>query len=777
MRSHVLQPIIALGLAALFAAPVAAVEPGGAAKETLTGTLDALYVESFRESNPREQYELRTKTGSIALAFADGSPDGLGGAKVKVTGRRTGHRLDVANGRPGRDLEVIATAEENLAGDGTMTAESGTTGSFAPAATVSKNVAVVMINFKDNTAAPFSKSAAQGALTSSATSAKAFYEEESKSRWSITGTVFGWYTIDSTSTSCDWGTWATLGANAVTAGGGSLSGYTNVVYVIPKTSACGWAGVAYVNGPKSMLNGNLSVQVMTHELGHNFGLGHANALYCTNSGGTRVAIEATGRCTSKVYEDPFSTMGNNALRHNHASELGELGFLASSEKVVGAPGNTYTISPYLGSGPVKLVRIPRGDGTFFDLDVRTPYGSFDNFTAGSPAVAGATIRLAVGTASPTSSPKGTDLIDTTPSTTDLKDAPLLVGKTVKDPVSTISFKTLSIDASGVKVQVNEGIAPSAPGALSATASGTPTVALSWGAATDNMAVASYRITRNGSALATVNASTTSWTDTTPAFGTAYTYGVAAVDTSGNTGSAATRAVTTPADPNPKPSPTPSPTPTPTPTPDPSATPDPSSTPAPTATPEPTPEPDPTATPNPDDLSAPSAPEPLSGTAGITTVTLTWGAATDDFGVTSYKIRRNGTLVATVAGDVVTWKDSSRKPSTTYSYTVAAVDTGFNVSSASSLSIRTKADTIRPSTPKHFRIVRRSGRYVTFDWAPSTDNVKVLKYRIYREGRSKAIAATYRSWIRIPTVRGARYYVRAVDTSYNRSFGSRHLRGR
>ena len=60
--------------------------------------------------------------------------------------------------------------------------------------------------------------------------------------------------------------------------------------------------------------------------------------------------------------------------------------------------------------------------------------------------------------------------------------------------------------------------------------------------------------------------------------------------------------------------------------------------------------------------------------------------------------------------------------------------------------------------------------MTFDWAPSTDNVKVLKYRIYREGRSKAIAAATRSWIRIPTVKGARYVVRAVDAAYNRSSG-------
>ena len=160
---------------------------------------------------------------------------------------------------------------------------------------------------------------------------------------------------------------------------------------------------------------------------------------------------------------------------------------------------------------------------------------------------------------------------------------------------------------GVKVQVKEGIAPSAPGALSATASDTPSVALSWGAATDNLGVASYKITRNGTAVGTVNAPATSWTDTTAKLGATYTYGVAAVDTSGNVGSAVTKGVTMPPDPNPSPA---------------SPTPDPSASPAPTEpTPAPTPTPGSDATPNPDDQSAPTAPEPLDGTAGTTTVSL------------------------------------------------------------------------------------------------------------------------------------------------------------
>ena len=67
--------------------------------------------------------------------------------------------------------------------------------------------------------------------------------------------------------------------------------------------------------------------------------------------------------------------------------------------------------------------------------------------------------------------------------------------------------------------------------------------------------------------------------------------------------------------------------------------------------------------------------------------------------------------------------------------------------------------------------------MTFDWSASTDNVKVLKYRIYRVGRTKALAATTASAIRIYTVRGARYYIRAVDTSGNRSTTTPYVYGR
>ena len=83
------------------------------------------------------------------------------------------------------------------------------------------------------------------------------------------------------------------------------------------------------------------------------------------------------------------------------------------------------------------------------------------------------------------------------------------------------------------------------------------------AATDNTAVAGYRVNRNGSQLASVDGSTMAFTDDTVVDGTSYTYAVAALDTSGNVGPAAAITVVTPGEaPPPDPGATPAPTPRP-----------------------------------------------------------------------------------------------------------------------------------------------------------------------------------------------------------------------
>ena len=76
-------------------------------------------------------------------------------------------------------------------------------------------------------------------------------------------------------------------------------------------------------------------------------------------------------------------------------------------------------------------------------------------------------------------------------------------------------------------------APSQPTGLQATAKGTSEVDLSWAASTDNVGVSEYVIYRDGTAVATVAGTYTSYADTGLAYGSFYTYSVQAIDAAGN----------------------------------------------------------------------------------------------------------------------------------------------------------------------------------------------------------------------------------------------------
>jgi chitodextrinase len=89
-------------------------------------------------------------------------------------------------------------------------------------------------------------------------------------------------------------------------------------------------------------------------------------------------------------------------------------------------------------------------------------------------------------------------------------------------------------------------APSAPTNLTATASSASQVNLSWTAATDNVGVTGYDVYRGGTLLQSLGI-TTSFSDTTVAPSTSYSYTVKAKDAAGNISPASnTATVTTPA---------------------------------------------------------------------------------------------------------------------------------------------------------------------------------------------------------------------------------------
>ena len=83
-----------------------------------------------------------------------------------------------------------------------------------------------------------------------------------------------------------------------------------------------------------------------------------------------------------------------------------------------------------------------------------------------------------------------------------------------------------------------------------------------------------------------------------------------------------------------------------------------------------------------DTAAPSAPAGLNAAAASSTsVACSWQAATDNVGVTGYKVYRNGTQIETTSNTAYT-DDIGLISNTTYTYTVAAYDAAGNVSAQS-----------------------------------------------------------------------------------------------
>ena len=228
--------------------------------------------------------------------------------------------------------------------------------------------------------------------------------------------------------------------------------------------------------------------------------------------------------------------------------------------------------------------------------------------------------------------------------------------------------------------------PSIPQALTTVSSSPTSVTVSWTASTDNVAVGGYTIFRNGTQVGSVNAPIVTFTDTGLMPATVYSYTVKAYDTATPTpnisASSSTSTVTTQFDITPPTTPT----------------------------------------------------NLLVVSAGSTSATVTWGASTDDVGVVSYIVYRNGSSIAIVAFPNLVYNDTGLVPSTTYQYAIVAVDGAGNTSQPTSNFIFTNSngsDTIPPSQPTDLGVSSVTSTTVTLTWTASTDNVSVAGYNIYR----------------------------------------------
>jgi hypothetical protein len=124
---------------------------------------------------------------------------------------------------------------------------------------------------------------------------------------------------------------------------------------------------------------------------------------------------------------------------------------------------------------------------------------------------------------------------------------------------------------------------------------------------------------------------------------------------------------------------------------------------------------------------------LNGTAiGSDTVQLDWGAATDDIGVTGYRVYRDSAFVTET--NALTFTDIGRAPATSYDYEVTAFDAKDNEGPpAGPVAVVTPApDTEDPSVPGNVQANALAATRVQVQWTESTDNLAVVEYKVYRD---------------------------------------------
>lgn len=236
--------------------------------------------------------------------------------------------------------------------------------------------------------------------------------------------------------------------NTARAAGFETDNFNLDVVAFSYVSSLSWSGIAGVGIKGAKLNGTFNIKVIAHELGHNFGLKHANRWQTTD--GT-----ATGQGNDVNMGDSFDTMGGcyGAQCHFNARYKRILDWLTDADVQNVTSDGVYRIfaqdSP--APGGIRALSIRKDSTKKYWVEFR------QLITANSNAMNGATVRWDPNI----EGFRQTQLLDMTPNTPSFTDSPLLVGQSFNDNVNRIKITVLgkgntTPESLDVRVEFNIG---------------------------------------------------------------------------------------------------------------------------------------------------------------------------------------------------------------------------------------------------------------------------------------------------------------------------------
>lgn len=418
----------------------------------LEGELE-VRIEDYPDGSARTRHFLHTAQGRVELR-SNRMPTTLpSGSRVRVRGNAEGGVLAL-DGADAGSVQVLAIAPSLTLG--------------------TQRVVVIPVNFQDDSTQPFTVDAMRDAVFG--TVGTHFRESSFGQTW-LEGDVLPWRTIAMNNTVCDADKLASLADQAAQQGGTNLGAYARKLYVFPR-NACTWSGLGNVGGSstRAWSNGRLTTMVIGHELGHNLGLYHAQALNCD-------VAPLGNSCTTLSYGDTADLMGNyrTAQFNPFAKEL--LGWLndgVSPPILAASSSGRYLVEPYTdASVGAKAIKVPRGvDASGRKLWYYVEYRQ----AVGVDAVLAGTGNLTQGVIVRTATegdPASSRQIDMSPGTstntyTELADGALAVGQSYRDATAgvTLTLAWTTASAAAIDVLLDAGAA--------ACVRNAPTISLSGG---------------------------------------------------------------------------------------------------------------------------------------------------------------------------------------------------------------------------------------------------------------------------------------------------------
>jgi hypothetical protein len=426
----------------------------------LEGELEALY-KDYKDGSHQLLHFLKSNGKRYSLSFSTPPARLDPGKPVRVTGLMLNSNPPEESGGSNGTL-LISTGGDNIqylalvdSNGGTSESQGGVLGE--PVNPIGEQrTLVLLVNFQDTAdITPYTPAQAHDAVFGTVNN---FYQEASSGKTWLTGDVRGWYTLPIAST-CDGNTVASEADAAAAADGIDLGAYGRIIYIMKDDASCFWAGssLLFVYPSRAWTRAGLDPQVIAHELGHGFGLGHSNFLDCGST------ILGTDCVTAR--DNKFDTMGSAPeTGHFNAFQKEYLGWLSPQEILTVTNSGIYDLQPFelIDNVTSKAIKIrkeqdPAGQGsTWYYLEYRQALG-FDSFIAGNSNVENG-ILVHTGQDFDYQSSL---LLDMTPNSSilsfnDRSDPALIVGESYTDTASGITITTDQAETNGASVTISLG---------------------------------------------------------------------------------------------------------------------------------------------------------------------------------------------------------------------------------------------------------------------------------------------------------------------------------